>query len=46
MIVLLHAFQKKTDETPPEELTIVLRNKKDWEMRVHLISHLTLLRVA
>jgi len=29
----LHAFQKKTDETPQEELTIALKNKEDWEMR-------------
>jgi phage-related protein len=34
-IVLLHAFKKKTDETPPEELTIALENKEDWEMRGH-----------
>jgi phage-related protein len=32
-IVLLHAFKKKTDETPPEELTIALKNKEDWQMR-------------
>lgn len=34
-VVLLHAFHKKTYETPSEELTIALRNKEDWEMRRH-----------
>ena len=32
-VVLLHAFRKKTDETPQEELAIALNNKEDWETR-------------
>jgi phage-related protein len=34
-VVLLHAFKKKTNETPSEELAIALKNKEDWEMRGH-----------
>lgn len=33
-VVLLHAFPKKTDETPVREIETALKNREDWEGRV------------
>ena len=30
-IVMLHQFVKKTDKTPPKELTIALKRMKEWK---------------
>ena len=32
-VILLHAFPKKTDETPAGDLAIALKHKEDWEIR-------------